>query len=270
MEFDLYRNDGSILFTDKTYLQNMDNQTTAVVVSGFGYARSFRQLNSSHVAVVDRSRHCIKMVNREDNSSIALAGICGTSGFVDGASAKFYLPCSIEVDERNPGHLLITEDYNDALRSVDLSSGNVSTVIRTGFNYPRGLTWYNGRLLVCNERYISEVSWSSNGIVTNHKLTSTTAYGYRDGDFFVARFDFPHEIKRIRDDLFIVADSNNNRLRLLNMSTRKVLPVCIGSSASCITGTTLSHYPVSILISDKEVFIGGYKEIHKLTGKLVN
>ena len=154
MEFDLYRNDGSILFADYTNLQNMDKKTTSVVASGFRSVTGFKQLNSSHVAVVDYASHCIRIVNREDNSNIVRAGVCDIKGFVDGASAKFNGPWSIELDERNPGHLLITDLSNDALRSVDVTSGTVSTVIRTGFNYPTALTWYKTRLLVCNVNYI--------------------------------------------------------------------------------------------------------------------
>ena len=270
MEYDLYRSDGSILFIDKTKLQNIDKKKTTVVASGFSYVSGFKQLNSSHVAVVDRNSHCIKMVNREDNSNIVFAGICGTSEFEDGASAMFNYPSRIELDKRNLDHLLVTDFSNNALRSVDVTSGNVSTIIRTGFNYPTGLAWYKRHLLVCNEQYISEVVWRSNGAATNNKLTTATALGYVDGDFSVAQFRSLHELDQVRDGLFLVADLNNNKLRLLNMSTRKVLPVCIGSSAVCTNGTTFSSSPVSVLISGKEVYVGGLRKIHKLIGKLLN
>ena len=270
LEADIYRNDGSILFADKTELKTTNGQTTTVVASGFVYIAGFKQINSSHVVVTDCNNHCKEMVSREDNSNNVLAGTCGTNEFGDGTSAKFNCPWSIEPDNKNPGHLLITDHSNNALRSVDVTSGAVSTVIKTGFNFPRGLTWYDGHLLVCNNHYISEVSWSTNGPVSNNKLTTTTDGGYRDGDFTTAQFNNPHEIKQVRNGFFLVADSNNIRLRLLNMSTRKVLPVCIGSSAPCTTGTTLSHYPVSILISDEEVYVGEPNKIHKLTGKFVN
>ena len=270
LDVDIYRNDGSILFADKIQLKTTNGQTTTAVASGFSYITGFKQLNTSYVAVVDYYSHCIRMVNREDNSNKPFAGSCGTKGYVDGASAKFKNPYDIELDERHPGHLLVTDRFNRALRSVDVTSGTVSTVIRTGFNSPRGLAWYNERLLVCNENYISEVSWSANGLVSNNKLTTTTSRGYRDGDFSIAQFNNPYEIKRIRDDLFLVADYGNSKLRRLNMSTRKVLPVCIDSSALCTTGTTLSNRPLSVLISDDKVYVGRINRILKLTGRFVN
>ena len=271
MEFDLSRNDGSILFDGERNIYSTDKKTTAVVASGLDYILSFKQVNSTHVAVVESNTNRITMVNRKGNSSIVWVDgdlKCDVKWMHD-YDATSYDPYNVELDERNSGHLLFTDRHNHALRSVDLTSGKVSTVIRTGFFHPRGLTWYNERLLVCNEQYISEVSWSTDGAVSNNKLTSTVALGYRDGDFSIAEFNYLLEIKQIKDELFLVVDRDNRRLRLLNMSTRKVLPVCIGSSASCTNGTTLYPRPYSILISDKEVYVGRYDEIHKLTGKLV-
>ena len=160
MELDLHRNDGSILFSDLTELKTTNGMQTSVISSGYGEISGFKQLNSTHVVIVAYSYHCIKMINQEDRSNVTLAGTCGASGFEDGSPAKFKGPWGIEVDERNPGHLLITDHSNNALRSVDVTSATVSTVINSGFNYPRVLTWNNGRLLVCDQNYISEIIWS--------------------------------------------------------------------------------------------------------------
>ena len=197
------------------------------------------------------------MYDREDKSKRVIAGECGVSGYVDGVSARFTNPWGIEVDERNPGHLLVTDRYNDALRSVDVTSGTVSTVIRTGFNAPAGLTWYNGRLLVVNLHYISEVTWTSDGTATNNILTGNRYIGYRDGDFAVAQFYLPLDIHQWRDGLFLVADYLNKRLRLLDMTKRKVLPVCIGFTTNCTTSTSLFVYPHSLLISNNTVYVAG-------------
>ena len=272
MEFDLYRNDGSILFSGMKNLYTTDTKTITVVASGFDYILSFKQVNSIHVAVVDINEKRITMVNRKDNSSRVIVDgkqRCDVRWMHD-SDVKSYDPNHVELDERNPGHLIFTDKSNNALRSVDLTSGTVSTVIKTGFNHPRGLTWYNGRLLVCNFHYISEVSWTCNGAVSNNKLTTNNAYGHRDGDFSIAEFSDPRELIQIRNGLFLVLDSENRKLRILNMFTRKVLPVCIGSSGSCTNGTPLTYYPASILISDKEVYVSGHRKIQKLTGKLVN
>ena len=270
MELDLYKNDGSILFADYKTLKSSNGKSTEAVVSSGSQITGFKQLNSSHVVFVEKEYHCIRVYSREKRSFSRLVGQRGTSskyyGFVDGASAKFYHPYGVESDERNPGHLLVTDQFNHALRSVDVASGIVSTVIRTGFSNPRGLTWYNGSLLVCNVNYISKVAWSSNGAVTNSKLTTTTSYGYREGDFSTARFNSPYEIQQLRDGLFIIADNSNKKLRLLDMYKKKVLPVCIGSTTSCSTGTSLSINRTSLLITNDTVHVGGNNKILRLTG----
>ena len=120
---------------------------------------------------------------------------------------------------------------------------------------------------MCNVSYISEVSWSTNGAVSNNKLTTTTDVGYRDGDFSTAQFNHPYEIQQVRDGLFLVADNNNQRMRLLDMINKKVLPVCIGSTTNCTTSTDLSIYPSSLLISNNTVYVGGHQAILKLTGQ---
>ena len=257
MELDLHRNDGSILFSNSSQIQTTNGKRTSVVSSGYHHITGFKQLNSSHIVIVDHHDHCIIMLKREDNSHALLAGTCGASGFKDGQLAKFYYPYGVELDMRNPGHLLITDENNNALRSVDVTSGTVSTVIRTGFKSPTGFTWYNGRLLVCNFLYyISEVTWTSDGTVTNNILTGNRNRGYRDGAFTGAQFYHPIDIRQWRVGLFLVADQNNKRLRLLDMTNKKVLPVCIGSTTNCTTSTALSFYPRSLLVSNNTIYVG--------------
>ena len=52
------------------------------------------------------------MLTREDNSNILILGICGSPGFLDGASSKFCHPLAIDFDKVNPRHLLITDFFN--------------------------------------------------------------------------------------------------------------------------------------------------------------
>ena len=65
------------------------------------------------------------------------------------------------------------------------------------------------------------MSWSTNGAVSNINLTTTTDVGYRDSDFSFAQFNSPYEIQRVREGLFLVADNNNKRLRLLDMKKKQ-------------------------------------------------
>ena len=257
MEIDLFTNDGSILYEDNRQLKTTDGTKTSVVASGFQFPNDFRQLNATHVVVVDLHLDCLKIVNRKNKSNKVLAGECGVDGFVDGASARFYYPAAIELDKRNPGHLLVADRNNGALRTVDVASGVVSTVRASGFRFPDRLAWHNDRLLVANSYYISEVVWGANGFVTNNRLAGTTNSGYKDGDFPIAKFTGIEDIQQLRDGLFLIADYSNKRLRLLDMFTKKVLPVCIGVAVGCSTGTSLSFYPQSLMIYNERLYVGG-------------
>ena len=269
MEIDLYKTDGTILYSDSTQLKTTDGVAISVVASGFKYVSGFKQLNSSHVIVVDSDNDCIKIVNRIDQSRAVLAGTCGASGFIDGTSARFFNPYQVELDERNVGYLLVTDRLNNALRTIEIASGMVGTVIRTGFNNPAGLAWYHGRLLVSNNYYLSQVLWSFNGTITNTKLTTHTLPGHQDGNFSAVQFSQPFGIHEIVDGLFLVADSGNKKLRLLSMKQKKVLPVCIGSDSNCTTSTQLSSSPRSFLVSNETVYVGGYRSLFKLTGNFI-
>ena len=72
------------------------------------------------------------------------------------------------------------------------------------------------------------------------------------------QFDSPFAIHQWSDGLFLVADYNNERLRLLDMTKKKVLPVCIGSTTNCTTDTSLSVGPTSLLISNNTVYVGSW------------
>jgi len=56
----------------------------------------------------------------------------------------------MKVDIRNPGKLLVTDEFNNALRSVDLETGELSTVTKSNLKNLRGLLWANQELLVAN------------------------------------------------------------------------------------------------------------------------
>ena len=270
MEFDLSRNDGSILFSSRNGLKTTNGKKTTEVASGFNSITGFRQLNASHIVLVEHYNDCLKMYNRKDKSTKFFAGACGRHGHVDGSSAVLGAPWSVVIDERNPGNLLVTVSGRSALKSVAVDSGIVSTVIEEGILLPKGLAWYNGRLLVCNSGYISEISWDSKGTVSNKRLTTGKRdyrnfdfRAYRDGDFSIAIIDNPAEIQQISDGLFLVLE--RERLRAMNMFQKKVLPVCIESGPNCAVSTVLRHGDSALLANNKSVYLSDY-DITKLTG----
>jgi len=177
MDEDNYRNDGSILIGSDHGFQTTQGSALANLVTSV-WVTGFIQINQTNIALVDHHIHCIKLLDRNDNSTQTLAGTCGSSGYADGivGVGKMFNSYEIQVDVRNPDRLIITNSSNSALRSVDMKTGELSTVIRSGFSHPRGMSWFDQSLLVVNvvSNCISQVSWSDDGTVSNIVVAGST------------------------------------------------------------------------------------------------
>jgi len=271
MEEDKYRNDGSILIGSDHALQTTNgslttNLVTLAVVSGF------TQINQTSLAFADSGTNCIKLLNRIENSIKTFAGTCGSFGNADGevGVGKMYYPYGIEADIRNSDRLLITDILTSALRSVDMKTGDLSTVIRSGFRNPRGIVWFNQSLLLANfaANHISQVSWSDDGAVSNLVVAGSTKQGDVYGNFSEARFYEPWDIEKMGDNLYLVADTRNSKLKLMNMKKQIVGPVCFKGETPCTTSSVLPDNPRSLLHVEGIVYVGLKNgEIYKLNGK---
>jgi len=268
MELDKYKNDGNLLLGTSSGLLTTDGQTTSTLVSFT--VTGFTQLNTTHVVLVDRGSHCIKLLTREDNNIKVMAGSCGTKGYKEGGVGvgQLHNPYGVQIDVRNPGKLLVTDDGNNAIRSVDMKTGELSTVINTGFSTPRGLLWAGRQLLVVNwYQYISRVSWSSNRRVSNTLLAGSTISGDVIGSFDNARFEYPHDIEEVADNLFLVADTGNKKLKIMDMKKRIVGPVCFKGEDRCTESSLFPERPHALFNVGGAIYVGLESEIYKLSGE---
>ena len=101
--------------------------------AGFGWVTSLRQINSTALVVVDKSSHCIRLIDRETNGTSQFAGNCTVSG---GASAMcssqqctFDHPYDIQLNDFEEDFLYITDASNHAIRRMDLVNNSVSIFI---------------------------------------------------------------------------------------------------------------------------------------------
>jgi len=267
MELDKYRNDGSLLLGTSSGLLTTDGQTTSTLVSS--YVSGFTQLSTTHVVLVYRTSHCIKLLTREVNNIKVMAGSCGTSGYKEGGVGvgRLTYPNGVQIDVRSPGKLLVTDQNYNALRSVDMKTGALSTVINTGFSVPRGLLWAGRQLLVVNNPYISQVSWSSNGTVSNTLLAGSTNSGDVIGSFDIARFTYPFDIEEVADNLYLVADNKKKNLKLMDLKKRIVGPVCFKGEDLCTRSSLLPDRPYALLNVGGAIYVGMVKNIYKLSGE---
>jgi len=166
--------------------------------------------------------------------------------------------------------LLIADENNHALRSVDLLTGELSTISKMGFNFPKGLAWFGNKLLVANEHYISQVTWLSNGSVTNNQVAGAKKNSYVDGSFNLATFGYPREIIKVLANKYIVCDFYNGILRLMDFESKLVVPVCFNGENICKKSSQLPHRPLSVLKVEDDIYIGMRDGIYRVKGKCLN
>jgi len=267
MEFDKYTNDGSLLLGTDRGLLTTDRQTISSLVS-FSVT-GFTQLNATHVVLTDDDSHCIKLLTREDNSIKVMAGSCYASGKKEGrvGVGQLNYPWGVQINVWNPKKLVVTDLSNHALRFIDMKTGELSTVINTGFSYPLGLLWADRKLLVATYHSISQVSWFNNGTASSTLLAGSTSNGDVIGSFDIARFDYPYDIEKVTDNLYLVADYTNKKLKLMNMKKKIVGPVCFKGEDPCKESSLLPHGPCALLNVGEEIYVGMNQNIYKLSGE---
>ena len=180
-----------------------------------------------------------------------LAGT-GSSGSANGTgtSASFNIPYGITTDGTN---LYVSDHDNHLIRKIVITTGVVTTVAGTGssgsangtgtsasFNYPRGITTDGTILYVAdNSNHLIRKIVISTGAVTT--LAGTGSSGSANGTGTSASFNAPEGITKDETILY-VADTSNNLIRKIVISTGVVTTVAgTGSSGSANgTGTSAS------------------------------
>lgn len=270
MEVDQFKNDGSILIGTNKNLQTTNGKITTDLT--YFRAVGFTQVNKTNVVIVDRNHHCLKMLNREYSSLEVFAGQCGLAGgYIDGDASvgRLRYPWAVIIDARDPSQLLVTDSHNDALRSVNLKTGFLSTITEYGFSAPVGLTWGDNQLMVVsNHHYVSQVSWTVNNTASSTLIAGSLTHGDTLGESSKAKFTFPFEIEKVRDGKYLVTDAFNKKLKMLDMNEKKIGPVCFKGEQCCTVGSQFPSHVFSVLKVKEKVYVGLDKDIYRIIGKL--
>ncbi len=166
-----------------------------------------------------------------------LAGRPGGRGWVDGAlsSAHFQEPWEIVSDDAST---LYVADAN-IIRAINRNTGTVSTVAGTyplpgsadgvgtqaSFNLPSGLAFSDGQLYVTDteNNTIRKIDLASGAVTTIAGAAGEG--GLVDGNASEARFAEPEGIALSNDGKLYIADTDNNAIRVLSLSTGVVATV---------------------------------------------
>ncbi|MEY2573735.1 MAG: hypothetical protein QOJ87_1948 [Verrucomicrobiota bacterium] len=201
------------------------NQPQGIAVDGAG-----------NVYVADSVNQTIRQIT-PSGVVTTLAGLAGTSGNTDGvgSAARFLVPQSLAIDGAND--LYVADSGNNTIRKVTLS-GTVTTVAGVAgtngsadgsgsaalFVYPQGLAVDSlGNVFVAD---------SGNDLVrkiTPAAVATTIAgmpgtVGNSDGTGSAARFSTPQGVAVNNTGKVYVADSNNNLIRVCEVTTANASP----------------------------------------------
>ena len=209
-------------------------QTTAGSADGTGTGASFSQPHgvavipsSGDIVVVDRSNHRIRLVTPAGVVT-TLAG-SGIGQFADGtgAGASFNSPAGVAVIPSS-GLIVVADTNNNRIRLVTYPGGVVTTLAGSSQGFADG----TGAAASFNGPHGVAVIPSSGVIVVgdtaNHRIRLVTpagvvstlaggsSQGFADGTGAGANFYFPLGVAVIPSSgMIVVADSNNNRIRLV-------------------------------------------------------
>ena len=186
--------------------------------------------------------------NRGVVTSLAGSGI---AAFVDGtgAGASFNFPAGVAVIPLS-GLVVAADRNNNLIRLVDPTSGVVTTLAGSGsesfadgtgpaasFNNPRGIAVipWSGVIIVADTDNNRIRLVTLFGVVTT--LAGSGSAAFADGTGAAASFRYPRGVAVIPlSGLIVVADTNNNRIRIVDPTSRAVTTLAGSGSPAFADG----------------------------------
>ena len=269
MELDRYR-PGYLLYTEKRALMTSDGTTTHLIAGNstqWGYREGvggkarfstiiggFAQISEKHVVVADRYNHCMRLIDRSTNKTSVFSGQCKSRGYEGGSPGQFKYPYFVVIDKQDKNQLFIADSSNAAVRNVTVNSRVAGTFVQSdSLKYIRGITQDEkiGDLYVTAYHALYRITYTQRTVSLISGSPGDNSR-YRDSTLLDSRFDWPYELILNAPETLLVADSWNNKLRLLDMNSDKV---------TTLTATNSMDKPASLLLTNNSLYVGQYKKI---------
>ena len=214
----------------------------------FRYITGFTQISEKLVVVADCSNRCMRMIDRTTNATSVFSGQCGSYGYQDGHPGQFSYIWSVVIDKRDKNQLLITDHWNKAVRTVDVMSQVVGTfVMSDSLRYIIGITQEekSGDLYVTADHAVYRITYTQRAVSLISGSPGTD--GYRDSTLLDSLFYNRYELIFTAPHVLLIADSLNNKLRLVHMNSDKVTTLNVTNSL---------NYPRSLLLTNNSLYVG--------------
>ncbi|MBT1695413.1 IPT/TIG domain-containing protein [Fulvivirgaceae bacterium PWU4] len=220
---------------------------------------------NGNIFIADRDNHAIRKIDISNGLVSTVAG-AGTAGFADGAGAqaKFNQPLDVAVDGN--GVLYVADNNNHRIRKISpegvvstlaggtagFKDGDLATAL---FRNPSGLTvGPDGNVYIADRlnHRIRKIDITS-GQVTTVAGAGTT--GTRDGIAAEAQFNNPYGIEVGEDGAVVIADLNNNKIRMIEGGT---VTTIAGSTTGFLDGAGILakfNSPTDIAIHNGIIYV---------------
>ena len=281
MEVDIYI-PGNILYSEGSALKTTDGITAHLIagsVYGSGYSEGvgpsarfgsffrFLQLTDTLVLIADYYNHCVRSINRTNNQTDVYSGECTRRDHRDGVDALFAYPNALILDINKPGTILISE-YTCALKSMSIVNRNVSTLGRSDFRNQLSILQdqNTGNIFLTFSHGIGLYDYQRKTYVT---IAGSSTQGFADGTFSSTRFALPQNLIFLNNHTLLLADEQNNRLRILNLRSNMSSSICSGMQghAEGDLASCQLFYPYALLIINSIIYVSDHKHIKMIQGK---
>jgi len=234
----------------------------------FNYLMGVTVLSNGIIVVADTFNNRIRLVNPTSGVVTTLAG-SGSPGSADGTGtgASFYYPFGLAVLPN--GIIVVVDHFNNRIRLVNPTSGVVTTLAGSGsatfadgtgagasFNRPAGVAVTStGDIIVADSDNNRIRLVTLAGVVTT--LAGSGSPAFADGTGAAASFSAPRGVAVTSSGAIVVADAENNRIRLV--TPLGVVTTLAGSGSPAFadgTGTGASfNQPLGVALTSSGVIV---------------
>jgi sugar lactone lactonase YvrE len=218
--------------------------------------------------IADTGNSRIRRVNPGTPAVITTFAGNGSLGFAgDNAAASqatLYYPSGVAVSPN--GEVYISDTYNHRIRVVNIS-GNISTVAGNGtagstgdggapgaatLYYPQGIAFTNSGSLLVADTYNHRIRGIGTTIIETVAGDGTLGFGGDGGPARSAKLNYPVTVAANPDGGFYIADSANDRIRVVSPSGQITTFAGTGSagfSGDCGVPTSANlNYPEAVAV----------------------